>query len=177
MFSATSSSRITRWLFGLWLLNVAFIPLLSVFGRPLQYWVAETIGYRAAAWLIGLALFIAIVILLLYLKRLSGQLRYYHLSWFLPLFLIIPLLLERVEERLHFLSFGAFGALSLLLFAPRYAIILCLLFSSADELLQYYLPDRVGDWRDVGFNSLASLSAALFTALSIQTTDRRTNDH
>ena len=78
------------------------------------------------------------------------------------LFLIVPLLLERVEERMHFLTFGLFGALSMALFAPRYAFIICLLGAGGDELLQFYLPDRVGDWRDVAFNALASFGAAIF---------------
>lgn len=88
--------------------------------------------------------------------------------WFMPLFLIVPMLLERVEERLHFLTFGIFGALSILLFSPRLAFIVCLLGSAGDEVLQFYLPDRVGDWRDVAMNSLASLGAAYFVYLSYQ---------
>ncbi len=149
----------------LWLLVALLIPLLSIYGRPVQHWVAANIGYTVAAWIISISLTISIALLINVLSRQSSRLPYYHLMWFLPLFLLFPFMLERVEERVHFLTFGAFGALSLLFFSPLAAFVLCIGFSGTDELLQYYLPDRVGDWRDVGFNSLASLSAALFTGL------------
>jgi VanZ family protein len=87
--------------------------------------------------------------------------------WVAVVFLLLPLFLERVEERLHFLTFGLFGALSMLLFRPRYAFMMSVVFSGADELLQYFLTDRVGDWRDVGMNSLASLSAGMFVWVSM----------
>ena len=156
----------------LWLVVVTLIPLLSVFGRRLQHWSAENVGYHLIAWVIGLGLLIAIGLLVQQLWRRSNAIPYLHLGWFLPLFLVLPLMLERVEERLHFLTFGAFGALALMLFAPRTALVLCLAYSGGDELLQHYLPDRVGDWRDVGMNALASLAAALFTWLWLKQAGR-----
>lgn len=150
-----------------WLSVVVFIPLLSVYGRPLQYWVADTVGYTTAAWTITLGLVTCISLLLVYLKKNRMPVVSIHLLWFLAVFLILPFFLDRVEERLHFLTFGLYGALSMLLFTPQVAVILCLLLSGADELLQFYLVDRVGDWRDVGMNSLASLGACAFVWLSV----------
>ena len=151
-----------------WMANLGLLPVLSIYGRPLQYWVADNIGYEVTAWIIGLTLLVAICSILLWLWRRYQSLPLVHLGWFLPLFLLLPLTLDRVEERVHFLSFGAFGLLSLLVFAPRVAFTLCLLISASDELLQHYLPDRVGDWRDVGFNLLASCSTASFAWLTFQ---------
>lgn len=151
-----------------WLATLLILPLLSIYGRPLQYWVADNIGYRVAAWIIGLSLLLAIGAILLWLWRSHKTLPLIHLSWFLPLFLVLPLALERVEERVHFLTFGAVGMLSFMLFAPRLALAICLIVSSGDELLQHFLPDRVGDWRDVGFNVLASCSAGSFIMLTFR---------
>ena len=45
-----------------------------------------------------------------------------------------------------------------------WAIISVLALAMGDELLQHFLPSRVGDWRDVGFNALAA-SGGLLLAL------------
>ena len=145
-----------------WILTGVTILVLSVIGRSLQYWVAETIGYGLAAWILGLSMLVGIGLLISRVLKDNERPPWVHLVWFVPLFLIVPLFLERVEERMHFLTFGLFGALSMALFAPRYAFIICLLGAGGDELLQLYLPDRVGDWRDVAFNALASFGAAIF---------------
>ena len=145
-----------------WILTGVTILLLSVFGRNLQYWVAETIGYGLVAWILGLSMLVGIGLLISTVFKDNERPPWVHLVWFIPLFLIVPLLLERVEERMHFLTFGLFGALSMALFAPKYAFIICILGAGGDELLQLYLPDRVGDWRDVAFNAVASFGAALF---------------
>ncbi|MDJ0834317.1 MAG: VanZ family protein [Gammaproteobacteria bacterium] len=149
-----------------WVLLLISIALLSIFGRNLQYWVADTIGYTAAAWIIGILILACISAFLLWLNKNSYRIPWKHLFWFIPIFLIMPLFLERVEERLHFLTFGLCGALAIMLFNPRLAFSICLVVSGADEVLQYYLPDRVGDWRDVLMNSIASIGAASFVLFS-----------
>lgn len=68
-----------------------------------------------------------------------------------------------IEERVHFIVFGSFGFLSMLIFSPKIAITVCISISVLDEGLQWYLPDRVGDWFDVGINILASVAGAFFT--------------
>lgn len=145
-----------------WLSTGFAILLLSLFGRSLQYWVVNTVGYGLAAWLLGLSMFVGTGLLISRLFKDNQRPPWVHLAWFLPLFLIVPLLLERVEERVHFLTFGLFGGLSMALFPPRAALVICFLGAAGDELLQLYLPDRVGDWRDVAFNALASFGAAIF---------------
>ena len=145
-----------------WILTGVTILLLSVFGRNLQYWVAETIGYGLVAWILGLSMLVGIGLLISTVFKDNERPPWVHLVWVIPIYLIVPLLLERVEERMHFLTFGLFGALSMALFAPKYAFIICILGAGGDELLQLYLPDRVGDWRDVAFNAVASFGAALF---------------
>jgi hypothetical protein len=71
---------------------------------------------------------------------------------------VIVLVLDRPEERLHFVTFGFYGFFTAALFAARsllLALVLVALFSGLDELYQWWLPDRVGDWRDVAMNMLA----------------------
>ena len=150
-----------------WVLLLFFIPLLSIQGRDLQGWVIKSLGYPLTACLIFVLLALAIGMTLRVAHRRECQVPIPHLLWFLTLFLGAPLLLDRVEERLHFLVFGTFGALSMLIYQPRTAVILCLAVAGGDELLQYFLPDRVGDWRDVGVNTLASIAATLFIWLVI----------
>ena len=87
--------------------------------------------------------------------RQGGYRRLWHLSWALALFGLLPLTLPAVEERLHFLVFGAFGLASGRAFPIWLALLLGTTAAGLDELLQWALPDRVGDWRDVGFNLLA----------------------
>ena len=71
-----------------------------------------------------------------------------------------------IEERVHFIVFGSFGFLSMLVFSPKIAISLCISVSVLDEGLQWFLPDRVGDWFDVSINSLASVAGATFSFIS-----------
>lgn len=151
----------------LWLLSGVTILLMSVFGRGLQFWVSDTIGYGIAAWFMGLSMLAVIALLISWLLKNNEHRPWLNLTWFLPLFLIVPLFLERVEERMHFITFGLFGALSMSLFSPRFAYIVCILGAAGDELLQFYLPDRVGDWRDVAFNVLASIGAAIFVHTTV----------
>lgn len=156
-----------------WLSVLVFIVLLSIYGRPLQYLIADSIGYTTTAWILGLTMLTVLCFSLYSLFKFKFRLPWFHLVWFLPLYLMLPLLLDRVEERMHFLTFGVFGAASILLFNPRLAFMVCIIGSTGDELLQFYLPDRVGDLRDVAMNCLASLGAAYFVYVTKQAnTDR-----
>lgn len=67
------------------------------------------------------------------------------------------------EERIHFLQYGLLGLLvvkttrtrslaQLLAMAVFVVAVGC-----GDELIQWWLPNRVGDWRDVGINALAGI--------------------
>jgi len=154
-------------LLGIWLINLIGIFSLSVFGRRLQYWAADQVGYTTIAWLISIILLGLILAYLYWLKPRLDSLPWLHLCWFLSLFLLGPFYYERIEERIHFLSFGLFGVFSILLFSPRMALLWCLGISVGDEVLQHFLADRVGDWADVLLNSIASLGAALFVWLTL----------
>lgn len=75
--------------------------------------------------------------------------------------LYYPFFFPLVEERVHFIVFGLFGFVSMVVFPPRVAWVVCLAMAGGDELLQWWLPDRVGDWRDVAVNSVAGVGGLM----------------
>jgi len=91
----------------------------------------------------------------------------------LGIYCVLLLQLERAEERLHFLQYGLVGVLvySALeyrwvrpgirsdLSAAAAASVLVLAAGWIDEGIQYFLPNRVYDLRDVAFNFVAGLLA------------------
>ena len=159
-----------------WLLILCLIPALSYFGRTLQYGIRDSMGYGVFAWIIATLSSLLMIALLIWIKRKHQVLPLLNLAWVLPLYLVLPLLLERVEERVHFISFGLFGFISMMLFSPRIAFMLCVLLSAGDELFQHFLPDRVGDWHDVGINIVASFGTALFVFFIQQRTEEIAHD-
>ncbi len=136
------------------------IPLLSVYGRPLQRMVKTYVPTTGLALFFGTVSLLLLAALITWFRAQGKPARAWHLAWLIPLFLLLPLTLPLVEERLHFVVFGAFGFFSMLLFPPPVAVLVSLAASGLDEALQWVLPDRVGDWRDVGFNAIASLGGA-----------------
>lgn len=150
-----------------WLMVLISLPLLSYYGRPLQHWIISHNATQTLAWMISLSILGLIIVTLFWLTKNHHSIPYRHLLWLLAIFIVLPLMLDRVEERFHFINFGLLGILSILVYRPVPALIICFMASGGDEILQYYLPDRVGDWRDVGFNILASFAAAIFTLLNL----------
>jgi len=144
----------------LWVMVFIFIPLLSIYGRGIQMFLRDNLSttqFTAITAIVLLALCIKAVYWLIKKHALK---KIWHLGWFIPLFFILPFFMPIIEERVHFIVFGSFGFLSMLIFSPRIAIAICLAVSALDEGLQWHLPDRVGDWADIAINTLASLGAA-----------------
>lgn len=152
----------------LWITSLLLIPLFSVYGRAIQYTLQENFSRLQLSILISVILLIlcGIAVYLSVKKRSHHQL--WHLLWFLPLFLVLPLFISIPEEKAHFIVFGVFGFLTMLRFSPRTAFSLCVSVSILDEGLQWYLPDRVGDLFDVAMNMLASISGALYSKVAIK---------
>jgi len=163
IISSISASVIIKVL---WLLTIITIPLLSVFGRPAQNFLKENLSPHHLAIILALILLALSIKAIYWLFKRHGYRRSWHLVWFIPLFLGLPLLMPVIEERVHFIVFGSFGFLSMLVFSPKIAISLCISVSVLDEGLQWFLPDRVGDWFDVSINSLASVAGATFSFIS-----------
>jgi hypothetical protein len=143
-----------------WLACAAVIVGLSIYGRKLQKAIAGTVDISWVAVIVFILLFF--IILLLYKKRethsipnsllifscclaaAGGAAVYYR--YLMPV------------ETLHFLVFFCYGWVSSAVFGPIYGVIAVMGMAIGDEILQYYLPSRVGDIHDVLINSLSGLT-------------------
>lgn len=158
-------SPVNKALFSAWFLSLTLILCLSVFGRILQAEVKHWLPGSGLAVVFMAATLLLCVLAMRWALKIHGPKVFWHLLWLIPLFVIFPLSLPIVEERLHFILFGGLGFVSLLLWQPLAGILMCCLMAGGDELLQWFLPGRVGDLRDFGFNLLACLGGAAFAVL------------
>lgn len=146
-----------------WLMLLCFIPALSIWGRNWQTAINHYITPSIFSALLALMLMLFASLTAFWFYKQQDKYTLWHLLWFLPVYLIVPWFLPIAVERLHFLVFGLFGFITLRLWSWRFGLLICLMVASLDELLQWWLPDRVGDWRDVFFNTVAVLTAAIFS--------------
>ena len=80
--------------------------------------------------------------------------------------------LEITVERMHLVKYGVMGILYSMDIirknralgggqATLVSVLFCALVAATDEACQHFIPDRVGDLRDVGFGALGGLWGAL----------------
>jgi len=160
------SNQVSPYLLIAWFSCAIFIPCLSAFGRPLQHWVFYNIGETTIAWLIGLVLF-GLGVAAIYWQAKRGLKGRRYTLVLVSIALVVTLIaittsLPQTEERLHFVTFGLFGFFSRRLFPVWLAILTIVVWSSGDELFQAWLPDRVGEWGDVGINIIAGIIGFAF---------------
>jgi hypothetical protein len=146
----------------IWALSASLIPLMSIFGRNWQTYAALLFSAQQIGWIILSLLVAGVASTLGYHFRTIGPRLLWHLPWLIILFVGIPASLSIPVERLHFVTFGIYGFLSMRLFPLAIAIIACVSLSVGDEWLQWWLPNRVGEWRDVGLNALACCGGATY---------------
>ena len=140
------------------------LPTLSIFGRQLQRWVYDELLKELLGWLLISLLVVGVGVVIYVLLRLDWR-KLWHVLWLAPIFLWLPWTMSaHPEERLHFLLFGALGWLAPQIMALPWALLALLSLAVGDEVLQYFLPSRVGELRDVGVNVLAA-SGGLLLAL------------
>ena len=142
---------------GLWIFNIVLIFSLSVTGRDLLRWSQCCIDSAQIAWVLcfGFLALLSVVIYFLLQRSRSHTLRL-----LLPLgivFIGFPFLIPTVEERLHLLLFSCLGFLCAHSLRGGFALAVALMCGVGDEVLQHFLVDRVGDWRDVLFNCGSAL--------------------
>lgn len=125
-------------------------------GRSLFGWavlVSVGLAFGAVLWVLFFRVRVRSASRLLWLAGVSGLYVYFTLKlWGSP------------EEAIHFLEYGLLGfflfrALSLSIRDPSIylaAFLLASLVGIADEILQWVVPGRFWDFRDVGLNALAS---------------------
>lgn len=149
--------------FWFWLINVGVIVALSIYGRRLQ---AQFSAQIDTAWLaIAVFSFFILVLSVLYRKR-----QVYAISGitFLGVVLLIAgggvavytKFLQPIET-IHFFIFFCFGWLTVAAFGLKRGLFVVLVVAVSDEILQIYLPDRVGDVHDIVINGLSGIVGLL----------------
>ena len=139
--------------------SLVLIPALSIFGRELQSVVSNNNLIDIAEYIIAAALIATSALVVA--VRPSGPINWQLILVAVVIFVLVPSQLDRYEERLHFVCFGVLGFSAYRSVGIKVAIMLTCSAGVSDEVLQYFLPSRVGDWRDVVMNCFAGLSAAL----------------
>ncbi len=155
-----------RYLLVTWFFSALCILCLSALGRPLQHWAFREVGEFGVAVLTGFLLF-ALGAVAIYWQEKQGVKRGGMKPLLTSLTLVVALVvitvaLPQTEERLHFVTFGVFGFFSKKLLPVWLAILAIVILSAGDELFQAWLPDRVGDWRDVVINIMAGVLGSGF---------------
>jgi len=160
------------------LVAVTVVYVLSIYAtlplaRPLLTFIyghleRETLGIIMNALLL---LFIFLSIFCLYYYSRRSLLRFALLVLVFSSTFFLAMTYDIPEERFHFLQYGLLGYLIYALFFNRRRLpevpALCLVafIGGSDELVQYFLPSRVGDMRDVVMNAVAGLSGVAVGSL------------
>ncbi len=169
-----------------WLITLAYLLLiyttLSVV-RPIAEYLRSAGLLRVT---VTLLFAVGTLAALLWKYKEAGKNRMILRSLLLTVLAVIALYLPGLpEERLHFLTYGLLGWLicwslrSTGLMSPRLwltALILVWLAGGIDELIQWFLPNRVFDVRDILFNGTAGMMGiAIFATGSRQPTPSAIN--
>lgn len=147
------------------LLIFACVPL----ARKVQHFVAEHWGRQAFTYVVVAAVLVTTAVAMVRISRRGLSFSLSQLAWLAgvaSVFLLLTYHLRRnPEEAVHFIEYGV---LSLFLFrgfahACRTkvvyldAVLLCAVLGTVDEILQWVMPGRFFDFRDIRFNAAAGI--------------------
>lgn len=146
-----------------WFSIVVLIGLLSLFGRDIQLLLISRIDSRFIAWTVFTILFGILYILWNKRGRYHIQKRTFLATTVLLLAGIAAVQLRYLlpAEAVHFLVFSWLGWVSITVFGPLYGAVAVISVAVGDEMLQYYLPSRIGDIHDVVINLLSGFIGIL----------------
>lgn len=153
----------TKRSFWFWLISIGLILSLSVYGRKLQ---SQFFAQIDTVW-IAVAVFslLFLVLWVMYMKR-----RVYAISGITLLGVVLFIAGGGVAvyrkylqpiETIHFFMFFFFGWITAVVFGIKRGLFVVLAVAVSDEILQIYLPDRVGDIHDVAINVLSGIVGLL----------------
>ena len=147
----------------IWIFILIYILLiyttLPIMRTVLNY-IYSTIGKESLSIVVNIFLVAVPVTLVVFLIRKKSK---NHLLVLFPIIVTMAFIfmLDRPEERLHFLEYGLLGFVVLKTFDKELnykRLILAIVFVTAvgalDEFIQLLLPNRVGDLRDVCMNAV-----------------------
>lgn len=142
-----------------WLLSVLLIILLSVTGRSVQLYIVE---YLNPLWIAGAIFALLFFILVNILRRKRDRGSFWVVGGVLCLLIaavaavwsgyMLPV------EAVHFLVFSWLGWISSAVFGPFHGAAAMLSIAVGDEILQHFLPSRVGDVHDIVVNAISGFA-------------------
>ncbi len=143
---------------------LAFTIILSAaFLRQAMNWFLQVFDRDMLIALVWVMMALGIAGLFWMNRRPNSVWRLLGLATIVGLGLLAAWFMQIPEERVHLLIYGILAFSMCYDYTHKmysglsWVLLALLLVSSADELFQYFLPYRVGDLRDVGFNMLGSL--------------------
>ena len=152
----------------IWIIIAIYIFLiystLSI-TRPILNFLYASLGQKSLSIIVNI-IFVVITVFIIYFLRKKNEFKISFLFLLIILFLIILFLISRIErpeERIHFLEYGILGVLIFKATGKGtkqniFAIILLFIIAVIDELIQYMLPNRIGDIRDIVINLTGGIS-------------------
>lgn len=168
LFSSEREKRL--WLWALIVL-MAIYSSLAFAGALVDQ--LTSLNMLAPAFFTGfIIVLLTIIIIALFEGAAWTSIVYYQALLAVVLIVVVRMGIPPVE-RTHLFEYGLLAFLLYKAFAERYAgyaplraAIIAVLITSAlgtlDELIQYLLPNRIFDLRDIGFNILAATMSTLF---------------
>lgn len=153
---------------------IAYLLMSATFARKVLKCLTALFGPRMVQ---GIPWVLLIVILILFMlltmkRKLSCTHLFAALLTFIGIFLFLKMM-HNPDERIHIFQYGLLGFIvaldkrhGSLKHALLFALLIAFLVSCADELFQFFLPNRVGDIRDVGFGFIGGAWGALLAVLT-----------
>ncbi|MEE4239917.1 MAG: VanZ family protein [Desulfopila sp.] len=144
------------------LLWLVFILGNTFVGRQIHQFLLTLGGKEIILGAIGAAAVCALALLARELVKMQLSLKLKPLVALLLAAVFAAIMMPIPEETLHIVKYGGLGFLAQLLVykegvSSRTAWIFVIAVSIFDEVVQHYLPYRVGDLRDVGLNIVSGL--------------------
>lgn len=162
----------------LWIFIVLYVSLiylsLSQMRRIIDFINANFGREMLSVW-INLLILLTIVIILTYMKSAFANVPLTKVSLFLIVLVCALFFIQYFapEERVHLFQYGFLGFLCMKALGGMgwrticKAITIVAIVGIGDELIQYFLPTRVGDCRDVGLNVVCGLPGVLLQNLMV----------
>jgi hypothetical protein len=148
--------------------NAILIFLISINGRLFEGLFFSLIDEKYMQVFIGIFFIIGFIFIWFILKKdikIFKSFFYGSILCFLIMVISQSFIIKPVEK-IHLILFSFFGLFCAYSFDIRKAIIISLIMSIADEILQFFLPERHFDWGDVLINSYASVITILIFKIS-----------
>ncbi|MFN2353483.1 MAG: VanZ family protein [Desulfopila sp.] len=154
----------------LWLV---FILCNTFIGRQIQRFLLSSGGKELILASISVVAVCALLLLARELVKAQLSLRLKPLVVLLLMAVLAAVMMPILEETLHIVKYGGLGFLTQALVhtrgvSNRLAITFVIAISIFDEVIQHFLPYRVGDLRDVGLNIASGLWGASIIRICAQ---------